>query len=533
MNRTVKWFERVAFGLVSRLTRFLVAQVSNLLYRRLPVGQPESCPTICRLEICDTADWKSALQYCRPTLALVRLPAACIPVLLAILVLIPASTHARINVVTLPGRDSVQLTIYNSVDLTLVRETRSLTFRKGLNRLEFSWANTLIDPTSVEFRALTHADGVDVLDVSFPPRVANTLEWRIQSDFAGEAQVEIRYFTSGISWAADYVAEAAKDEKAMSLAGNVRINNNSGEDYENAQVRLVVGVIRLVESIVQLARQRSEDQLGKKVATTRFLNANGALGQDAYANLEFAEADFDSFGTGRAGGRGGMGGGGAGGGRRKEIKKESLSEYFLYTVEGRDTIPTGWSKRLPSFKAAAVPVTSYYKFEKERWGENVMRHYRFTNSAPSKLGKEPLPDGAVKAFRLVTDDGLYSFVGRAQVKYIPIDEIVEMELGRDQEVLVKPRLMNWEKTDLRFDQDGNVKGWTVKESWEFEVQNSKDIDIVLDLRRNFSGDWSLATTAEYEKVDADKVKFVAPLQPRQKRTFGYELTTRYGVNATR
>src|SRR5437879_2981843 len=79
------------------------------------------------------------------------------------------SAKARINVVTLPGRDSVQLTIYNSADITLVKETRVLTFRKGVNRLEFSWANTLFDPTSVEFRALTHADQVDVLDVSFPP----------------------------------------------------------------------------------------------------------------------------------------------------------------------------------------------------------------------------------------------------------------------------------------------------------------------------------------------------------------------------
>jgi hypothetical protein len=117
---------------------------------------------------------------------------------------------ARVNVVTLPGRDSVLLTICNSVDLTLVKETRVLTFRKGLNRLEFSWANTLIDPTSVEFRALSHADEVEVLDVSFPPRVTNTLEWRIHSEFAGEVQVEIRYFTSGISRSADYVVEAAQ-----------------------------------------------------------------------------------------------------------------------------------------------------------------------------------------------------------------------------------------------------------------------------------------------------------------------------------
>ena len=137
----------------------------------------------------------------------------------ALLLLAGASGFARINVVTLPGRDSVQLTIYNSVDLTLVKETRILIFRKGLNRLEFSWANTLIDPTSVEFRALTHADAVDVLDVSFPPRVANTLEWRINSEYAGEVQVEIRYFTSGIGWAADYVAEADKAEKVMAWAG--------------------------------------------------------------------------------------------------------------------------------------------------------------------------------------------------------------------------------------------------------------------------------------------------------------------------
>ena len=77
---------------------------------------------------------------------------------------VATSAFARINVVTLPARDSVQLTIYNSADLTLVRETRYLTFRKGLNKLEFSWANTLIDPTSVEFRPLTHADQVEVLD---------------------------------------------------------------------------------------------------------------------------------------------------------------------------------------------------------------------------------------------------------------------------------------------------------------------------------------------------------------------------------
>jgi len=163
----------------------------------------------------------------------------------------------------------------------------------------------------------------------------------------------------------------------------------------------------------------------------------------------------------------------------------------------------------------------------------VIRCYRFTNSEPSKLGREPLPDGEVQAFRFVTDDNLYAFVGRTSVKYIPVNETVEMELGYDREVLVKPTLMNWEKTNIQFDNPGDVKGWTVKETWQIEVQNSKDIDVVLDIRRNFSGDWSLKTDAKYEKMDANKVKFVRPLKPREKQQFTYEVTIQHGSNVTR
>jgi hypothetical protein len=74
----------------------------------------------------------------------------------------------NIDLSTVPKRNTVQLTIYNSEDLTLVRETRVVTFKKGMNPLQFSWANTLIDPSSVELKFLTHPDKLDVLDTTFP-----------------------------------------------------------------------------------------------------------------------------------------------------------------------------------------------------------------------------------------------------------------------------------------------------------------------------------------------------------------------------
>ena len=165
----------------------------------------------------------------------------------------PAS--ATVDVVTLPTREGTQLTIYNSEDITMVREHRLLTVKQGVNRIQFTWANTLIDPTSIEFRILDLQDKVDLVDTTFPAGRNDALQWNIKSQIDGKVPVEIRYFTSGITWAADYVGIANEDETKLNVTGYVRVFNNSGELYDNAQTRLVVGNINLVEKIAELARR--------------------------------------------------------------------------------------------------------------------------------------------------------------------------------------------------------------------------------------------------------------------------------------
>ena len=178
-----------------------------------------------------------------------------IAILLVLLVAIPARAK-NVDLVTLPKRDGVQLTIYNSEDLTLVKETRSVTLKRGSNQLQFSWAGTLIDPTSVEFRPLEHRDEIEVADTVFPGQKPQHLFWNIESTFEGEVKVEVTYFTSGLTWTMDYVGITNPAETVMDFNGHVRVYNRSGEEYENAEVRLIVGKINLVEQIAQLARQR-------------------------------------------------------------------------------------------------------------------------------------------------------------------------------------------------------------------------------------------------------------------------------------
>jgi hypothetical protein len=153
-----------------------------------------------------------------------------------------------VDLVTVPRREGVQLTIYNSEDITMVREHRLLTVKRGINRIQFSWANTLIDPTSIDFRILDQQDKVDLIDTTFPSGRNDALQWNLRSRLAGKVPVEIRYFTSGITWKADYVGIANQDETKLRLTGYVRVFNNSGELYDNAQTRLVVGKINLVSS---------------------------------------------------------------------------------------------------------------------------------------------------------------------------------------------------------------------------------------------------------------------------------------------
>ena len=40
------------------------------------------------------------------------------------------------------------------------------------------------------------------------------------------------------------------------MTGYVRVQNNSGEDYENAQTRLIVGQVHLLDQIADLARRQ-------------------------------------------------------------------------------------------------------------------------------------------------------------------------------------------------------------------------------------------------------------------------------------
>ncbi len=438
--------------------------------------------------------------------------------ILVIVVAMACAVQGKVDLVTLPMRDTVQLTIYNSADLTLVRESRALTVKEGANKLQFSWANTLIDPTSLEMLPKANADKIDIADLTYPPRVRNLGLWNVQSDIRGKVPVEITYLTSGLSWRAFYMGTLTDDEKTMRLKGYVRVTNNSGEDYKNAQTRLIVGKVHIIDQIAQLARrQYPYDRPGVEVqddSRDKLLDAKKKV--PLLGDAPLLGALFRGEGLGR-----------------KEVKKEGLSEYFLYTIEGTETIPTGWSKRLLSFDVDDVPVVNLYKFEQERYGNSVVRFLSFKNDEDHKLGDTPIPGGLLKVYRNADDVGHLSYTGQSSFKYIPVDEDVELNLGPVADVVVEPKLMDFKTKNYRFDRQRNISGWDEIRTFKIEVRNTRDIPAKVEIKRNFNTQyWNLTKTGDsgqYEKEDLDTVKFTLELEPRSKKEFQYVLTTYHGV----
>jgi hypothetical protein len=386
--------------------------------------------------------------------------------------------------------------------------------KQGENALQFSWENTLIDPTSLEMLPQAHGNQINIAELVYPPRVRNLGLWNIQSEVSGKVPVEITYLTSGLTWRAFYTGTLAQDEKTMRLQAYVRVTNNSGEDYENAQTRLIVGKVHILDQIAELAQR--EYPYGRP----------GVVPAPARPMAQAAPAARGDMSRMRALSE-------VAAGKPKEIVKEGLSEYFLYTIEGTETIPTGWSKRLQSFDIGGVPVVNLYKYEQERYGPSVVRFLSFKNDEAHKLGQSPIPDGMLTVYRAVDEQKHLSYEGRSSFKYIPVNEEVELNLGAVADVVVEPTVMDYRTENHRFDTKGNISGWDEVQVLKVEVRNTRDVPAKVEITRNFNTQyWDLKRTGEidsFEKVDLNTVKFTVELPPHAKKTFEYTLTSYQGV----
>lgn len=441
----------------------------------------------------------------------------------------------NIDLSTLPARDSVQLTIYNSENLTLVRETRQISIKKGQNRLQFSWANTQIDPTSVQVEFLSHPADMYLSNTMFPHDKPQMLYWNIKSSLQALAVVEISYFTSGITWQADYSAILAQTGKKMSLDTFVTVTNHSGENYENAQVRLVIGKINLVERVNELVGQakHKKDQLQAKrnairikMARTMMSKSTGGVAMESMPSPAMADSMMEE----------------------KGVAKDNLSEYYIFTIEGTETIPNQWAKRLRSSFSGAIEIDTVYRYRPREYGKILARILSFKNDKKSSLGGAPLPEGNIQLYQK-NKQGSLTYIAALPLKYTAIGAKVELNSGADPEIHFElVNLKNWRDNIWMYYRKGNlyrrvgdghmivdhnskVIGWNEHRLYSQQLGNFTDKAIKVEIRRLIPGDATLKSQLDTKKYDFQTVDIHSSLAIGEKQELKYEVMTKKGRNA--
>jgi hypothetical protein len=320
-----------------------------------------------------------------------------------------------------------------------------------------------------------------------------TLSWVLQSDRAGKLNAELSYVTGGMSWEADYSMMSPTDGDTVDVIGWVTMDNQTGETFENAHIKLMAGDVSKIQQ----------------------------NGNDGYPSTWRESLDS------RIGGS-------------APVSEKAFEEYHLYTLNRPATLHDRETKQVEFLRAEGAKAQRFYVYDGLRIDLNRYRGYGMENirrerdygtqSNPKvwvmkevKNSKEnhlgiPLPKGRVRFYRK-DDDGQLEFTGENNIDHTPKDETIRVYTG-DAFDLVGER----KRTDFKLDES---RGMWADESFEITLHNHKDKDpveirVVEHLYR--WSNWDIGEKSDtFLKTDSQTIEFRVQVPANGQKTITYKV----------
>ena len=304
-----------------------------------------------------------------------------------------------------------------------------------------------------------------------------TLVVKLESATFGPQVVELSYLSGGLSWKADYVAELAADETKMDLAGWVTLTNQSGTAYENAKLQLVAGDVNRMQE--DFARQ----PMVKAMAAPSPM---------------------------------------------REMAREEVFDYHLYTLGQPTTIRDNQTKQVALLSAALVPVRKEYLLAGQAWyyqsqasdlgqKQKIAVFLEFEN-AGGDLGK-PLPKGVVRVYKK-DSKGNAIFIGEDGIDHTAKNDKVRLKMGNAFDVNANRKQTNYKLIAGR-------PNPIVETAWRIEFNNAKDQPVTVKVVEPMPGDWEIASESqEHVKGDAHSAVWQVAVPAGGKAALEYAVRVR-------
>ena len=313
-----------------------------------------------------------------------------------------------------------------------------------------------------------------------------TLRWLIDSATGGQQDVALTYLTGGLSWLADYTVLLAEDNSRLNLNGWVTLNNTSGTDFANAQVKLIAGDV---------------NRLPQPEA-----RAEGGMVYD----MAMAAAPAE------------------------QVSQRSFSEYHLYEINRPVTVANNETKQVEFVTAADVAANTFYVYDgsgpfygygswipDQYYGQmgitDVQTYLEFSTGEDGGVGAA-LPAGRIRVYQEDVD-GAALLIGENQIDHTPKGEDVQLLLGNAFDLV-------GERVQTNFQLIGNN---VVEETFQITLRNRKEsgtVEVRVPENLYRWSNWEILQSSDpFTKVNSNSIEFRVPVEAGQERVITY--TVRY------
>jgi len=316
---------------------------------------------------------------------------------------------------------------------------------------------------------------VEVLDANSPWRVAldslpsalsasPALSLHVEAQAADKEALRLTYQVNGLGWQGEYVGRYDDEAQTLSLRASAVLENNSGGDFDDANINLIAG---------DIARA---NQGGPRMAMMR-------------------SAAFDS-----------------------ETAPPSASpafEYYRYELPGRITLTNGESRSVSLFNVKNIEVSREYRID-NGWrsnGDKSTANAEIRVSFENDLDK-PLPAGTVRVYDASASPLL---LGEDQIGHTAEKQPVTLTLGQAFDITGERKVVEQSRD-----------GQTRESQRRIVLSNAKRRSVKVKLVERMPGsDWEiLSESLPHTQYDANRAEWVVGVPSGGKAVLNYRVRYR-------
>ena len=447
----------------------------------------------------------------------------------------------------------ISITAYNN-GFALVKDSRTMTLKTGINNVDLQDVAALIDPTSVLFKSISYPNAVSVLEQNFQydlisPESILRKSTGIKLTFTRFDKDGKPHTDSGVlvSDGNSMVVKGADGLITLNPQGQISLEKmpaglrskptlnwllkSDKAGTHKTQISYITNGISWKADYVALVNKEdnSLDMSGWVSLTNgsgmSYKNAKLALIAGDVRRVQPARPVVYAKAATRAAKP------------APQFEEKSFFEYHMYSMGRRTTVADNETKQLSLLNVSGAKVVKEMIFDgRGSWFSNWYYPGRVgapgdsydtregklnviltvKNSKTNKMGM-PLPKGTVRVYK-EDDTGSRQFIGEDSIDHTPKDETLRLHIGDAFDVLGVYKRTNFSKISDR----------VVEESFEVTIKNHKDTPVDVKVVDHVWSDWKVISSSDkYTKKDATTIEFPVSVPANKNKVVKYTIRVKW------